>query len=152
VLIAISIYLKDLFTLLDMEDSLRCLSWVEAASLASLIGVEINPFDVMIFRHRVRDASDFDKNFFSFDFDDWEMFLGSFGGWALGNEFTHWFAATHDFATAVFDHGDYVAAMSANKKFDHRVLLYFSLVNLSIRHRGKQRQNMLKKRGHRSDL
>jgi hypothetical protein len=134
VLIAISIYLKDLFTLLDMEDSLRCLSWVEAASLASLIGVEINPFDVMIFRHRVRDASDFDKNFLSFDFDDWEMFLGSFGGWALGNEFTHWFAATHDFATAVFDHGDYIAAMSANKKFDHSGPPLFSVVNLSIRH------------------
>jgi hypothetical protein len=57
--------------------------------------------------------------------DDREMFLGSFGGWALGNEFTHWFAATHDFATAVFDHGDYVAAMSANKKFNHNGLLYF---------------------------
>ena len=127
-LVAVCINLKDLFALLDKDGCLRCLSWLAAASLPAFVCVEIDPLDPVVFCHWVRDASDFDENLLPFDLYDREMFLGSFGRWAFGDKLIHWLAATDNLSAAFFDEGHDIAAMSANKKFDHRVLLYSLLL------------------------
>ena len=134
-LVAIRINLKDLFALLDVEGCLRSFAWAKATSLPTFVCVEIDPLDPVVFHHWVRDASDFDENLFPSDLNDREVFLGPLGGRALGDELAHRLAAAHNLTAAVFYHGNDIAAMSANKKFDHIGSPLFSFGAFSIRHR-----------------
>jgi hypothetical protein len=98
-------------------------------NLETLLGFNGDKLDVMLRRHRVRDASDYDIDRISFHGNGGHVFLiGTVG--CICHELLHFFTAADDRNAGAYGVRDYVAAEVANEKFGLHVLssLYLKFI------------------------
>ena len=75
-LVAIAVNALEFFAFFKKDRSLGFIARLQETERSALRGVEIKPFDVMVFRHRVQDGPDNRGHEVSFLGDDGDVLLG----------------------------------------------------------------------------
>lgn len=90
----------------------------EEDEASALLGKEVDPFDIMVLKHRMDDRTDFDMDEIAFPNRDWDVFLHCRFN-SVGLDFGHWLAAARWGAADFIDFGDDRSAEFAFVEFNH---------------------------------